>query len=114
MADSILYSRDLLYMTEKVNEPGSVHVEVLQPTAEGKMPVIIEGKTSHSPLNYIDAILSIMQTDIFDRIHINVKENLNIYIGNKDKFIKEYSDFQYIRVFFGNGGLEYKGCAEVK
>ncbi len=114
MADNVLYSRDLLYMTEKVNEPGSVHVEVLQPTAEGKMPVLIEGKTSHSPLVYIDTILRIMQTDIFDRIHINVKENLNIYIINKDKLIKEYADYSYIKIVFGNAGLEYKGCAEVK
>lgn len=114
MADNVLYSRDLLYMTEKVNEPGSVHVEVLQPTSEGKMPVIIEGKTSHSPLSYIDTILRIMQTDIFDRIHIDVKENLNIYIVNKDKLIKEYADYIYIKVIFTNSGLEFKGCAEVK
>jgi hypothetical protein len=114
MADSILYSRDLLYMTEKVNEPGSVHVEVMQPTAEGKMPVIIEGKTDHSPLDYIDTILRIMQTDIFDRIHINVKENLNIYISNRNKLIKEYADYPYVGIIFGNSQLEFKGCTEVK
>jgi hypothetical protein len=112
MADNVLYSRDLLYMTEKLNEPGSVHIDVLQPTTEGKMPVIIEGKTANSPLKYIDTILRLMQTDIFDRIRIDVKTNLDIYIkiDSQVELKKQYDNQQYLKIIFNDNKLEFKGC----
>lgn len=70
-----MFERDILYPTQKIFEPGSVHVTVYQPDNTGIIPIVIEAKTEHNPTEYIQEILSILQTDIFDRIRINIKTN---------------------------------------
>lgn len=115
MTGSALYSRDLLYITDNIYEPGSVHIEILSPSAKGKMHVLIESKTSHSPIKYMDSIIGIMQTDIFDRIHIDVKSNLSLYISVKDdeELKKQSGGNPYIKVIFNGDDISYKGVPEI-
>ncbi|MDP4092703.1 MAG: hypothetical protein Q8920_05010 [Bacillota bacterium] len=115
MSANILYSRDLLYITENLFEPGSVHMEVLGPTGKGKMPVIIETKTSHSPVKYMDTIIRSMQTDIFDRININVKKNINLYIDAKDnsELLAQYDNSRYIKAEFDGDHIKYSGVNNI-
>ncbi|MCX7772673.1 MAG: hypothetical protein N2376_06120 [Clostridia bacterium] len=75
MLKKAMFERDILYPTQKPFEPGSVHITVYAPESSGGIPVVIEAKTQHNPLDYIPDILSILQTDVFDRIRIDVKNS---------------------------------------
>ena len=113
MKKSVVYERDLLYQTDNVNDPGCIHVEVLNPNKTGHMPILIESKTAHSPVKHINSILRIMQIDIFDRIHIEVKDSARLYIRNNEDLKKEYGDKKYIEVVFNQDKIEYLGIDEL-
>lgn len=100
MNTEVLFERDMLYPTSNLNEPGSVHIRVFNPNNSARIPVLIESKTGHSPLNYLDSILRIMQSDIFDRIFIDVRRTLNLYIKAAGDISKEYGGKAYVRVTF--------------
>lgn len=109
MSKNIVHARDLLYPTDSLFEPGSIHVEILSPDKKGKMPVVIENKTKHSLIKYFSSIIAIMQTDIFDRIHINLKTNSTVYIKTDENFKKEVGEFSYVKVVFNGENFEYQG-----
>lgn len=100
MNTEVLFERDMLYPTTSLNEPGSVHVKVFNPNNNARIPVLIESKTNHSPVTDLDSILRIMQTDIFDRIFIDVRKNLVLYIKAKPEVLKEFGGKAYILVMF--------------
>jgi hypothetical protein len=80
MINDVLFEKDMLYPTDNSIEPGCIHIKVLSPDNSNKLPVLIEDKSNHSPLKFIDSIVRLMQTDIFDRILVDVKKNVDIYI----------------------------------
>ncbi len=114
MSKNILFKKDLLYPTENLYEPGSIHIEIMHPNKKGKMPVVIESKSGHSPLKYIDNIVRIMQSDIFDRILINVKGNINLYIKTSDEMKNEFGGKKYILVEFEEDKPLYKGVDDLE
>lgn len=114
MSANPVFERDLLYPTESVNEPGSIHVIVLNPNKNGKMPVIIENKTTHSPVKYLDSIIRIMQSDIFDRILVNIKNNVELYITSNDELSSITGGKKYLLVTFAGDRNEYKGVNEIE
>ena len=73
--ENAMFERDLLYPTENPLEPGSIHIVVYKPDSNGRLPIVIEPKTEPLPIQYVNVILSIMQADIFDRIHMDVRLN---------------------------------------
>lgn len=79
-----MFERDLLYPTNSQFEPGSVHVIVYQPDSSGGIPVVIEAKTSHNPLDFIPDIIGILQADLFDRIRINIRKTGILYVKSED------------------------------
>jgi hypothetical protein len=97
MNAEILFEKDMLYPTDSSIEPGCIHIQVLSPNNDAKIPVIIEDKSNHSPLKYIDSILRLMQTDIFDRILVDIKKSVEIFIKS-DQQAKEPGKSSYIRV----------------
>jgi len=109
MNSDILFERDMLYPTDDTFEPGSVHIKVYAPDNNVKIPVVIESKSSHSPLKYIDAIVRIMQADIFDRIIIDVKKNVDIYIRADSELSAKYGNHKYVRVDFLADGIKVEG-----
>ena len=108
-----LYTRDLLYPTDVLYEPGSVHVDVLSPNKHAKIPIIIECKTEHSPVKYLDSIIRIMQADIFDRIFVNVKSNATIFIKNDAELKMKYDGKKYLKVVFEGEGTRFEGVDEI-
>ena len=90
-----MFERDLLYPTDNALEPGSVHVSVLNPDIEGRLPVLISSKTEHNPIDYIDALIDIIQVDIFDRIRIDIRES--------GVFFFEKGDNSYTKLIFKDG-----------
>lgn len=114
MEKSIVYERDLLYPTDNVNDPGCIHIEVLNPNKSGKMPILIESKTPHSPVKHINSIIRIMQMDIFDRIHIEVKNSARLYIKASDELMKEYENKKFIKIIVDGDKFEYIGIDELE
>jgi hypothetical protein len=110
----ILYERDLLYPTENLSEPGCVHVEVMNPDIKARIPIVIESKTVHSPVNYIDSIIRIMQSDIFDRVFVDIKSRASIYIRSSKESGDEYAGKRYTRVTFNNDSVEFTGVDEIE
>lgn len=94
--DNALFERDLLYTTQNSSEPGSVNVKVYSPNESGKLPIVIKIKTSHNPLDYIHAILETLQTDVFNRIKIDIKQVGIIY------FLSINEQFQPLKVRFAS------------
>ncbi len=114
MSFNSVYERDLLYPTESLFEPGSIHIEMLSPDKNNKIPVIVESRTAHSPMTNIGTIIRVMQNDIFDRVLIDIKSNVLLYIKVTDESKKEYKDFKYMMVVFSGDRIEFKGVNEIE
>lgn len=101
MNTDVLFEKDMLYPTDNSIEPGCIHIKVLSPDNKNKLPVMIEDKSNHSPLKYIDSIVRLMQTDIFDRILVDVKKSVDIYIKS-DAEASEPGKTSYCKVFLSD------------
>lgn len=97
MINDVLFEKDMLYPTDNSIEPGCIHIRVLSPDSGNKLPVLIEDKSNHSPMHHIDSIIRLMQTDIFDRILVDVKKNVDIYI-KADNMAVEQGKVKYHKV----------------
>jgi len=90
-----MFERDILYPVRKEQEIGSVHMTVLQPEKDGGIPLMIEAKTEHDPLDYITEIVNLIQADVFDRIRIDIRKSGIIYVRT--------GDGRYCRIRFQDG-----------
>lgn len=108
MSADILFERDMLYPTSR-NEIGSIHIQVLSPDSSARVPVVLESKSGHSPLENIQTITRIMQSDIFDRIFIDIKKNVDIYVRTIDEPSQTYGNHSHIRVRLTGDGIETTG-----
>jgi len=88
MSKEVLFEKDMLYPTDNNLEPGCIHIQVLSPDNNAKIPVVIEDKSGHSPIKYIDSIARLMQTDIFDRILVDINKHVDIYIKSQQQDIQ--------------------------
>ena len=109
MSSDILFERDILYPTDSSIEPGSINIKVFSPNNQAKIPVVIESKTRHSPLKYMDTIMRIMQNDIFDRIFIDIRKNVDIYVKANDEITAEYGNYSHVKLRFSGEHAESEG-----
>lgn len=98
MFSDVLIEKDMLYPTDSSLELGCIHIQVFGPDQNARIPVVIEEKTNYSPLKYIDSITRIMQSDIFDRIFVDIRKNVDIYIKADSSLSAEFGDKSYIKV----------------
>ncbi|MGI6084633.1 MAG: hypothetical protein ACOYIF_04225 [Acetivibrionales bacterium] len=82
-----MFERDILYPTQNPMEPGSAHITVCSPENTGGLPIIVEAKTNHNPVDYLVEIVGILQADIFDRIRIDIRSKGIIYFVPSDNSI---------------------------
>ncbi|MGI6122840.1 MAG: hypothetical protein ACOYIG_01455 [Acetivibrionales bacterium] len=82
-----MFERYILYPTQNPLEPGSAHVTVYPPENSGGLPIVIKAKTNHNPVDYVIEIISILQTDVFDRIRIDIRSKGIIYFVPFEKNI---------------------------
>lgn len=92
-----MFERDLLYPTGDPTQPASVHIVVYPPKNNGLMPVLVEAKTSHTHVEYLDTIVTIMQTDVFDRIRMDLRKVGELY------FKDQPADSTYVRIYYVEG-----------
>lgn len=110
MNSGILFERDILYPTDNSGDPGSIHIQVFGPDRNIKIPVVIEAKSNHSPLNFIDSIVRIMQSDIFDRIFIDVRKNVDIYLRTTAENKAEYGSHNFVKISYSEDGIKTEGA----
>lgn len=113
MTKNAMFERDLLYPTENIYEPGSFHIEVLNPDKGGMLPVVIEGKTNNSLIKNINTVTRVMQSEIFDRILLNIKSNVKLYIKANDEQKKEFGGKEYVFVSFEGDMPSFSGIDSV-
>lgn len=109
MKSDLLFERDMLYPTDNSIEPGCIHAMVYGPDSDAKIPVILEAKTAHSPLKYIDNITRIMQIEIFDRILIDVRKSVDIYIKLTSQLSADFNNHSHIRVDLNGDKPKFTG-----
>ncbi|HEY8500049.1 MAG TPA: hypothetical protein VIL89_05475 [Clostridia bacterium] len=97
-----MFERYLLYPTDNLLEPGSVHIAVLKPDILGKLPILIVPKTVHNPLDHIDILIDIIQADIFDRTQINIRD--------QGIFFFQVNENEYIKLTYENGKQFTEKC----
>ena len=109
MKSDLLFERDMLYPTDNSIEPGCIHAQVYGPDSDAKIPVVLESKTAHSPLKYIDNITRIMQIEIFDRILIDVRKNVDIYIKVTSQLSTDFNGHSHIKVDLNGDKPQFAG-----
>ncbi|NJD04689.1 MAG: hypothetical protein FIA99_19290 [Ruminiclostridium sp.] len=110
MSGEVLFERDILFPTGNINEPGSIHIRVLSPNQNARIPLVIESKTSHLPYDYLDSIIRILQTDIFDRILVDIKKNVILYFKVGKELINKSNGKPYIKVIHNGTAFESTGA----
>jgi len=93
--DNAIFESDILYPTDNLLEPGSIHISVLKPQTDGRLPFFITPKSDHNPADYFDTIVDILQADIFDRICIDIR--------NYGVFFVETGESNYIKLIYRDG-----------
>jgi hypothetical protein len=101
-----LYDMDLLYPTDNISELGSCRVIIDNPEESDNIPVIIDNKTDHDIRKYLKFVINSMQTDIFNRIFVNVEKNTTIYIKVNGVLKSDYKK-DYIKAVFKDNSVEY-------
>ena len=104
-----VYERDLLYSTENLSEPGSIHLSILNSEKRLGMPVVIEAKTVHNPIKYISTIVKVIQNEVFDRIGIDMSRSINLFILASEEYMKQYGGKRFIAVEYNDGVFNFKG-----
>jgi len=85
-----IFERDILFPTRNPMEPGSVNVAVYPPENTGDLPIVVQAKTDHNLKDYVTEIVDILQTEIFDRIKMDIKSKGIIYFvpyGENDRAV---------------------------
>lgn len=114
MNNDALFERDMLYPTANINEPGSIHIQIMSPNKNARIPVVVESKTRHSPLEYLDSIIRIMQTDIFDRIFVDIRKNVILYFKVGTELMGESNGKPYIKLIHNGSAFERSGADTVE
>ena len=112
MESKALFERDLLYPTEDLFEFGSLHMSIFSPTENARIPVVLENKTVHSLIKYINAIVNVMQSDVFDRVHIDIKKSVDLYFVAEQEALKEYGK-KYVQIIFNGEAHEFEGRDDI-
>lgn len=112
MESKALFERDLLYPTENLFEFGSIHVSIFNPNKDARVPVIIENKTSHSLVKYIGTIVRVMQNEIFDRVFIDVRKNVDLFLAADEETSQLYNT-SYVRIVFKGDSCEFIGVNSI-
>ncbi|WP_010252508.1 hypothetical protein [Acetivibrio cellulolyticus] len=113
MTNKIVYERDLLYPIDNENELGAIHLEVYGVGKNGKIQVVIENKSRYLLVKYIDSIINIMQSDVFNRLDVNVLHGVDINILADEEMKKLYGNRKYIKVVINDGNKSFEAIDEI-
>ncbi len=86
--EDILFERDLLFATDDSNEIGVVKVKLYGAEKLSKITAVIEAKSEHNPLQYVESVLHSLDVEIFKRININIIDNIDVIFNNSGKVLR--------------------------
>lgn len=87
--NTAIFEWDLVYPTNNLFNPGSVRISVMNPDMEGRLSLLISPGTEHNPLDYVDKIIETIQSGIFNRIHIDIRNHgIFFFKADNSKYIK--------------------------
>ena len=108
----VVFEKTLMYSAIDRNVPGSFLVRVLEPRVDGRIPVVIDHLTTHSPLENIQSIVHVLQGEIFQRINIDVRRSVDIYIRANTEMQRQLKA-EYVQVVFASGRITFRGTNEI-
>jgi hypothetical protein len=108
----VVFEKTLMYATIDRNAPGSFQVRVLEPRVDGRIPVVIDNLTKHSPLENIQSIVHALQGEIFQRINVDVRRSVDIYIRANTEMQRQLKA-EYVQVVFAGGRIAFHGTNEI-
>lgn len=86
--EDIIYERDLLFATDDSNEIGVVKVKLYGAKKSSKITAVIEEKSEHDPLQYVESVLHSLDVEMFKRININIIDNIDVIFINSGKALR--------------------------
>ena len=107
------YSIDLLFDTGDVSAPGSLHVKVMEPNTEKCLSVVLEAGQGIVIRNHIDSIVETLQREVFSRIKVDVKKDINIYFAVAENQLKEFDGHNFVKLQSADSGYSFEPVEEI-
>lgn len=114
MTNKTVYERDLLYPIDNDYELGAMHLQVLGMGKNGKIQVVIEKRSQHLPVKYMDSIINTLQNDVFNRLDVKVSEGVDINFLADEELNKLYGDKKYIKVVMNGENISFEAIDEIE
>ena len=86
--EDILYRREILFSTNDQAEIGVVKVKLLGIKKNNKVIVVIEPKSEHNPLEYVESLLRTLEIEMFSRLNIKITENVDAIFISDNKGVR--------------------------
>ena len=109
----IAYSVDLLFDTGVPGAPGSLHVKVMEPKTENHLSAVLEVDSGVTIRNHIDSIVKTLQRELFSRIEVDVKTDINIYFSAAGNQLKEFDGHQFVKLQHNDNTYSFEPVDEI-
>ena len=109
----VAYSVDLLFYTDNENEPGSMHVKVLSPKKITVLSVLIEVDSGIQIQKNLDAMVKMIQQELFNRIKTDVKNEINMYFVVPEDQKNDFDGSQYVKAVFNDMNCLFEKVDEI-
>jgi hypothetical protein len=110
------YSVDLLFGTDRANEPGSMRVEVVPPQDGCTLLVVVTITSGASVKDNAESIARVLQKEIFNRLSLDVLKPTDavLYFSSAGQAGPEFAGCRYAKAVYGGGGFSYEKADMVR
>jgi hypothetical protein len=105
-------TRDMSFDTGEATEPGSIHINILQPDRGAKLPILVEGRTRHNLVEFIDSVIGVICVEMLDRVRIDIRKDVILYLKNADSVDNGYGT-TYVKACYEGDGLRLEGVNDI-
>ena len=109
----IAYSVDLLFDTGVPGAPGSLHVKVMEPKTENILSAVLEVDSGVAIRNHIDSIVETLQRELFSRIEVDVKNEINMYFSLADNQQEEFDGHRFVKLLHNENIYSFEPVDEI-
>ena len=109
----IVYSVDLLFPTGNQDEPGAMHVKVMEPKKQIRLTIVVEVDPPTSIKENIASIMSSIQKDMCDRIKTDAKSEANV-IFESESHADEFPGCKYVKLAYDGENYNYLKVDEIE
>ena len=109
----VVYDVDLLFRTQDLDQPGSMHVKVLAPMVKAKLTIIIEVDPLTPVKENITSIITGMQKDIFNRINTDAIKDADIFFDVRSHS-EEFPGCEYVKLTLDGESYKYEKADKIE